>query len=221
MTDSADISELAAALREVLKPRKGIPFPAVVLALSGQRVIPIDRSSASDQKLLARLTSAIASCADALVRSPIRRPRPNEVENDIEPRVMTALRNAGFRTDRPRSKSGRAQSSGYPDILFYDGEGRPCYLECKISGGGPLTTFRSFYVSPSDSFKVALDARHLLLCFVMTRTPIEGSPLSTFTPTGFKLVDLFRLNCDVKYEFNSDNRRLYDGGLVLTSGDCG
>lgn len=220
MAEKSEINEIAGALSEVLTPRKGIPFPAVVLALCQQKVIPIDPAAASDKKLLSKLKKAISNCAIELQKTPIRRPRPNEVGNDIEPYVMKALNEVGFRTERPRSKSGRTQSSGYPDLLFYDDENRPCYLECKISGGGALTTFRSFYLSPSESFKVSQDARHLLLCFIMTRTAIEGSLLSQFIPCEFKLVDLFKLNCDVKYEFNSNNQRLYDSSLILASGDC-
>ena len=41
---------------------------------------------------------------------------------------------------------------------------------------------------------------------------------SLYTPRSFRLVDLHDLLCDVKYEFNSDNRRLYAAGLLLLKG---
>ena len=77
---------------------------------------------------------------------------------------------------------------------------------------------RSFYLSPSESFKVAVDARHLLLAFGMEATPISGSSNSTYIPRSYKLIDLHDLLCDVKYEFNSDNRRLYAPSMILLQG---
>lgn len=126
----------------------------------------------------------------------------------------------GLRAERPVSKGGKLRSTGYPDIMLYDTDGRPTYLECKIYGeGSAMTTMRSFYLSPSDDFKVAQDARHLLLAFAIQRVPVPNSIMSEYRPTGFKLVDLHGLLCDVKYEFNSDNRRLYADGMILAEGE--
>jgi hypothetical protein len=103
--------------------------------------------------------------------------------------------------------------------LVRDDEDRNTYLECKIfSDGTAHTTMRSFYLSPSDSFKVAFDARHLLLAFGMEATPVSGSGDSLYLPKSFKLIDLHDLLCDVKYEFNSDNRRLYAQSMTLLEG---
>jgi len=38
-------------------------------------------------------------------------------------------------------------------------------------------------------------------------------------PKSYKLIDLYDLLCDVTYEFNSDNRRLYAPSMVLLQGD--
>ena len=78
---------------------------------------------------------------------------------------------------------------------------------------------RSFYLSPSESFKVSVDARHLLLAFGMEASPIAGSRDSFYIPKSYKLIDLHDLLCDVKYEFNSDNRRLYAPSMLLLQGD--
>lgn len=77
---------------------------------------------------------------------------------------------------------------------------------------------RSFYLSPSQSFKVCVDARHLLLAFGMEARPATGSSDSLYTPKSYKLIDLHDLLCDVKYEFNSDNRRLYAPSMMLMQG---
>jgi hypothetical protein len=47
---------------------------------------------------------------------------------------------------------------------------------------------------------------------------VGGSRDSLYTPKSYKLVDLHDLLCDVKYEFNSDNRRLYAASMVLLQG---
>ncbi len=221
MTDKEYVEKLEAALAHVLQPLKGLPFTVVVRALSSQTIFPIDRESDDDRVLIAQLEKAIQSCAEKLRSQPIQRPRPNEVGNDIEPYVMRALVEIGYKVQRPLSKAGKGKSTGYPDIIFYDAKDRPCYLECKIySDDTKETSMRSFYLSPSDAFKVCMDARHLLLSFEMVRTPINGSNLSRFSPVAFKLVDLSALDCDMKYELNSDNRRLYNPKLVLLSGPC-
>jgi hypothetical protein len=133
---------------------------------------------------------------------------------------MRALPQAGLKAERPTSQTGKGKTTGYPDILVRDGENRPTYLECKIFAQGTAeTTMRSFYLSPSESFKVSVDARHLLLAFGMTASPIAGSRDSMYAPRSYKVIDLHDLLCDVKYEFNSDNRRLYKPSMVLFEGD--
>jgi hypothetical protein len=51
---------------------------------------------------------------------------------------------------------------------------------------------------------------------VQLTTP--NSRNSEYRAVSFKLVDLHDLLCDVKYEFNSDNRRLYGKEMVLAQG---
>ena len=89
---------------------------------------------------------------------------------------MRALPQVGLKAARPTSEKGKGKATGYPDILVRDCSNRATYLECKIfAHGAPESTMRSFYLSPSESFKVSLDARHLLLAFGMEATAIAGS----------------------------------------------
>jgi len=204
----------------MLKPIKGIPFSVIVKSLAECQVIQIDKTDQADTDLLKRLEKAIHFCSSELKSSPIRRPRPNEVGNDVEEYVMRALPKAGLSPARPTSSACLGKSTGYPDILVRDEGKRATYLECKIfADGSEATTMRSFYLSPSDSFKVCLDARHLLLAFGMKATPIAGSRDSEYVPKSYKLIDLHDLLCDVKYEFNSDNRRLYSPSMTLLQGN--
>jgi hypothetical protein len=206
-------------LAQMLKPVRNVPFSVIIRSLAGRRVIPVDRNDPADVLVLGKLEEAIRLAADRVKLQPIRRPRPNEVGNDIEAYVQAALVRAGFRAERPTSAAGKGKSTGYPDLLFYDEDNRPHYLECKICAEGTEpTSMRSFYLSPSESFKVALDARHLLLAYGMRAVAVAGSRDSAYTPHSFRLVDLHDLLCDVKYEFNSDNKRLYATSIVLLQG---
>lgn len=219
----ADISnsEIEQLLAPMLKRVRGIPFYVVVKALSGRKVLRVDKEAPADRELLNRLASAVQLCAAELRVSPITRTRPNEVGNDLEAYVMRACSKSGLTAERPTALSGHGKSSGYPDILVRDHENRPTYLECKIFTSGTAgTTMRSFYLSPSESFKVSVDARHLLLAFEMEAAPVPGSQESQYTPKTFKVVDLHDLPCDVKYEFNSDNRRLYGPSTLLMEGQA-
>ena len=220
MDDKKRLAALENVLAQMLKPVRNIPFNIIVKSLSTKEIIKFDASRAADARLLEKLKIAIKLTAEAVRKTPICRPRPNEVGNDIEPFVMKALKDAGLKAQRPTSSAGQGKSTGYPDILVLDEESRPTYIECKIfAEGAASTTMRSFYLSPSESFKVTLSARHLLLAFGMSSEPIANSRDSQYRPQSFKLVDLHDLLCDVKYEFNSDNRRLYVDDLVLLYGN--
>ena len=72
---------------------------------------------------------------------------------------------------------------------------------------------------PMTDRLATVDARHLLLAFGMEASPIPGSRDSLYVPKSYKLIDLHDLLCDVKYEFNSDNRRLYAPSMILMQGN--
>lgn len=220
MDDKQRIVVLEGVLAQMLKPVRGVPFNIIIKSLAEKEVIKIDLLSGDDAALIAKIKAAIKIVAREVESNPIRRPRPNEVGNDIEPFVIRGLQSAKLNAKRPTSADGHGKATGYPDILVFDDAGRPTYLECKtFTHPATMTTMRSFYVSPSESFKVAYPARHLLLAFGMSAEPVAGSRDSLYRPRSYKLVDLHDLLCDVKYEFNSDNRRLYAPGLVLLEGE--
>ena len=219
MDDKQRAEILEAALAQLLQPLKNIPFATVVRSLSGHSIVPADMTSTADTALVAKLAEAAKLCGEEVRNKPILRPRPNEVGNDIEPYVMRAVVAAGLKCERPSTRGGLLKSTGYPDILLFDEKNRPTYLECKIySADTANTSMRSFYLSPSDDFKVCHEARHFLMAFQMEATAVAGSRNSEYKAVAFKLVDLHDLLCDVKYEFNSDNRRLYGPDMVLASG---
>ena len=163
MNDKERIERLENVLTQFLQPVKNVPFEIVIRSMTGCRVLDFDAADAEDAKLLIALRDCARRVADAVKLSPIRRPRPNEVGNDLEPFVLSAAMQAGLHCTKPLSKDGRGQGVGYPDLLVTDAGKRPAYLEVKsYADGSALTTMRSFYLSPSENPKVSVDARHLL-----------------------------------------------------------
>ncbi|MBM3325760.1 MAG: hypothetical protein FJY65_02085 [Calditrichaeota bacterium] len=123
--------------------------------------------------------------------------------------------------DVPVTKSGKKKIAGYPDILFWC-DGIPFYIECKTFKSDALSSsFRTFYFSPSENMKVTSDAVHFLLSFEMD-SKIDSDGGNEFKCKRFKIISLETLSLDVKYEFNSDNKRLYsgiDGAPILIEED--
>jgi hypothetical protein len=196
-------------LAKFLKPIRGIPFEVVIRSLCDVGVMRFDLSQPQNSAALGLIVQAMGDACRTVRSSPIRRPRPNEVGNDMEPFVVAALNARGLKAAAPRTRNGLGKSTGYPDIRI-DTEGLPIFLEVKTyAAANHATTQRSFYLSPADDPKVFEDAHHLLVGFEIAR---DGD---LYSPVGFEVVDLFGLECDMKSEFNSDNRRLYAADRLL------
>ncbi|MBI5286749.1 MAG: hypothetical protein HY878_04060, partial [Deltaproteobacteria bacterium] len=100
----------------------------------------------------------------------------------------------------------------------------PYYLECKTYNAENIaTTQRSFYFSPSDEFKVIYDAPHFLMSFEIYVAG-EAGRNHIYKCNHYKILSLESLSLDVKYEFNSDNKRMYSGeagAVILDEGEIG
>ena len=206
------IKEIENVIRQMLKPIKNIPFKLVIESMTGFEVIAFDKNKNEDKNLLKKLNEAAEIAAKQVAKTGgIKRPRPNEVGNDLEPFIEDSLKVVGYKdAGSPKGKSGKGKSAGYPDREFTD-NGRTVYLEVKsfAKTTKPKSTLRSFYLSPSDDFKVNKNALHLLIAFEVIKEK------DSYFVTGWKIVTVDRLLVDVKYEFNSDNKRLYEENAVL------
>ncbi|RKZ31112.1 hypothetical protein DRQ36_03185 [bacterium] len=212
------VKKLEAVIAKMLEPVKDVPFNIIIKSLSGCDVIPFNKRSKKDRELLSTLKKVADIAGKDINNNPILRLRANEVGNDIEEYVKRALLDIGYRAEIPTCRSGKRKSTGYPDIIFYDKFDRPNYLECKTySEESRFTTFRSFYFSPSDDFKVTLDAHHLVVSY---KIYVAGRSRNKniYKTKGWKILSIENLLCDVKHEFNSDNLRLYSEELVLAEG---
>jgi len=183
------------------------PLYEVIRSTFGKEVYKIDAEDIRDMDLVQDLLVALAQAKQAMIKEPIQSKRPNEVGNYIEPYVLDALNGMqGYTAQKPKTKSGKGQSTGYPDILVTDKHQRASYLECKTSAEGRKRKgMRTFYLSePSnlETAKVTLDARHLAVLFTMKEENQK------YIPTEVLLIDIYALPCKLKKEWNSDNIRL-------------
>ena len=200
---------LEEALAQFLKPMKGIPFEVVIKSLCGASVEKFDPNKAENKAALLVLVDAMRDACAVVQKNPIERPRPNEVGNDMEPFVIGALKARKMQAAAPKTKAGKGKSTGYPDVRIETG-GLPIYLEVKsYAAANHGTTQRSFYLSPAEDPKVSDDGYHLLVGFEIERNG------NLYTPVAFEIVDLYGLDCDMKAEFNSDNKRLYEKHRIL------
>jgi len=167
------------------------------------------------------LKQAALNAGKEINKTGILRPRPNEVGNDIELYVRKALNSLSLNADIPVGPSGNKKAVGYPDIIFWFNK-QPYYLECKTYNAKNIdTTQRSFYFSPSDEFKVIYDAPHFILSYEIYVAGEKGNN-HIYKCRHYKILSIEKLSLDIKYEFNSDNKRMYsgkDGTMILDEGE--
>ena len=210
--------KLEDVIKQMLRPIKDIPFNLVIEAISGCSVIPFDINDKKDKKILDSLIKAVNIAGSEINKEGIIRPRPNEVGNDVEKYIMTALNELGYKADKPTTASGKKMSTGYPDIEFIDENSQISYLECKTYNiKSKSTSFRSFYLSPSESFKVTNKAHHFAASYEIYVSGTRGEN-KIYKCRAWKILTLENLSIDVKYEFQSDNKRLYSKELILAEG---
>ncbi len=127
------IKGLENVIRQMLTPIRNIPFDIVIRAMTGFKVIVFDKNKKEDKKLLQNLSKAAKIAAQKVAKTGgIKRPRPNEVGNDLEPFIEIALKEVGYAdAGKPRGKSGKGKSAGYPDREFTD-NGRTVLFRSKI-----------------------------------------------------------------------------------------
>lgn len=223
MTDKDYFVRLENLIKQMRTPLKDIPFNLVIESMTGKKVISFDFENSEHKDVLELLKQVALQAGNAINTTGILRPRPNEVGNDIEPIIKKALTDLNLNAEVPSGPSGSKKATGYPDILFWF-KNKPYYLECKTYNAENIaTTQRSFYFSPSDEFKVIYDAMHFMMSFEIYVAGEVGRN-RIYKCNHYKILSLESLSLDVKYEFNSDNRRMYSGEcgtIILDKGEIG
>lgn len=177
-------------------------FTQVIEELSGSRVLDWTGEHAT-------LLSAVSEAALlGINREGVRARRVNEVGNAVEEFVDAAFEAHGFTSEVPFGPSGRRRSTGYPDLRV-SRDGVLFYIEVKTYNRRNVdTTQRSFYLSPSEDFKVVGEGYHLVIAFAMKRED-DGR----YRAESVHLLDLHGLVVKLKWEYNASNRDLYGGEL--------
>jgi hypothetical protein len=221
MEDKKYIQRLEKIIKQMLQPLQDVPFNLVIEALTGKKVISFDFTNQNHIEVLRLLKESAFIAGREMNKKGIQRARSNEVGNDIETYVRNALNTLELNADIPIGPSGHRKAMGYPDILFWYND-KPYYLECKSYNINNIATSqRSFYFSPSKEFKVIYDAPHLILSFEMYK-PEEFESKQIYKCRHYKILSIETLSLDIKYEFNSDNKRMYsgnDGTILLAEGE--
>lgn len=214
-------TRLENVIKQMLQPLKNIPFNLVIETLTGNEVISFDKENPEHKEVLDLLVEVAKNAGKEINKEGILRPRPNEVGNDIEEYVKNALNSKGLNADTPHGFSGKRKSTGYPDIVFWY-KNKPYYLECKTYNIENIdSSQRTFYFSPSQDFKVVYNTVHFMISFEIYVAGAQGEK-NIYKCNSYKILSIENLSVDVKYEFNSDNKRLYsgkDGTIILAEGE--
>ena len=218
--DEEYVKNLERIIQGMLRPLKDIPFPLVINSISGKEVIPFSSEKTEDIELLNLIEKSIIDAGQSMLQNGVYAKRVNEIGNAIEPFVRVSLNKHYLNADTPADKNGKRQSVGYPDISIRFKE-KTHYVECKTyNRETENSSQRSFYLSPSDKFKVAEDGHHFLVSYEMERIGYMGDKGDRYKPLHWRILSLERLVVSVKYEFNSDNRELYgNNALILREGN--
>lgn len=218
--DENYVKELEQTISKLLAPLKDIPFPIVIKAISGYSVVPFYKTNSSDNALLSKLATAMQKAIKTANEEGIFTDRPNEVGNNIEPFVRDALNEIGLVATTPITTSGKHKASGYPDVEIREKSGRVTYLECKTyNPKSEESSFRAFYLQPSENFKITADARHLLVGFEIATAKRQRK--QAYVPVRWRLYTLHNLRVQVKHEFNASNKDIYQEEALLAEGSLG
>lgn len=218
MTDINNEDSLANAVEAYRRLPTGIGVPQIVSAFSGKVVIPLDDSE-HDKELVRCIAQAATSVIELTQASPIKTTRLNELGNAVERPMLDACNREGLNATWPERSDGSSSRSGYPDIAIGIGGERPSYLEAKVIGAGKeRSSFRSFYLSPSERPKVCVDARHLLVAFTHQSVGNDEYGLASYRLLSFKVVDLARVFGKIKFEYQASNKDMYLPGAIVAQG---
>ena len=213
----SDASEFIGWLLQDERDLKGIPVSEVLAATTGKKILPIDPSK--DQAWLKKL-GTILDLTLAKLNDPAHpmhtAGRINEASRFIEDELLAECNKVeGWSCGIPKTTAGEEQRSGYPDLRLVLEDGSVVYLDPKLfATDSRASSFRTFYYEPkTTTSKVQDDARHLLVG--VHHNEAQGGQLRL---EGWDLVDVSRIQVQLKAEFQASNRDMYrDETIVLQS----
>jgi hypothetical protein len=188
---------------------RDIPFPDVIAATTGHKVLPLEDSDPVAGEITAHVRKAAQAVLEAMngPESPVRGLRRiNEASRHFEEALVAQMNKDGFECHFPKTAAGEEQRSGYPDIeLRHRKSGRIAYIDPKLfEESSRQSTLRTFYFEPrGQTNKVNADAHHILVGF--SHDGKDGA----WKYLTFELVDLHALKVQLKAEFHASNKDIY------------
>jgi hypothetical protein len=180
--------------KTIMRRVRNIPFSYVIEMTTGHKVIPLGEE---DKEVVNEVFEAACAVLEEAKEEDYSTLRPNEISNRLEDKLRSKLKGV-----IPENKV-----AGYPNIMIERG-GKVYYVEVKLAEVAQLDShLRSFYYEPVEFTKVTKDARHILVGFLHKAKSIIG----------FKIVDLSKINVNLKSEFNANNKELYKSEAVVKS----
>jgi hypothetical protein len=218
-SDDDEIESLVGWLLEEDRELSGIPFPQVIQATTGNKVIPLTPTNIIDSELLDKLCAVMDNVQRAL-NAPDHPAHAEARINEVSAHFETALREqlnavAGFTCAPPKTASGVTQRSGYPDLRLEDqASGRVLYIDPKIFAERNRTgSLRTFYFEPKrETNKILEDAHHLIVGFEHS-----GKRDGHWVFTHWNISDLAHFKVRLKAEFQGSNQDLYRQETVVRS----
>ncbi len=197
---------------------KDVEFAKLIESSTGTLVIPFNPRDPIDAEVLDCLDSALGTILKRFNRpdTPTNSERRiNEVSSHFETALLEELDRAPeLSCGYPRTKEGKLQRSGYPDLMIRHLQSdRVIYLDPKLVEEGSLdSSLRTFYFTPrNETNKVLHDANHLLVGIEHDGNTGKWKFLR------WHLVDLTRFRVTLKAEFQASNRDLYIPELIIES----
>jgi hypothetical protein len=178
----------------IMRRIRNIPFSYVIEMTTGHKVIPLSKE---DKDVIDEIFKAAQAVLEEAKEEDYSTLRPNEISNRLEDKLRSKLNGV-----IPENKV-----AGYPNIMI-ERMGKVYYVEVKLAEIDKLdSSFRTFYYEPVELAKVTKDARHIMVGFLHKAKSIIG----------FKIVDLSKINVNLKSEFNTNNKELYKSETVIKS----
>jgi len=210
------LKTLESTIKKFLEPIKDVSLNVVIKATTGYSIIPFDKNDPDDVLLLSKLTEGLQKATETAFKEGIFTKRPNEVGNQIEPFVRSALNSIGVSAGTPRTRKGDHKAVGYPDLEIHFKD-RITYLECKTYNiSNADSSLRAFYLQPSENSKITANAHHLMVGFEIESA--KRTQKDAFVPIKWRLYSLHHLKVQVKHEFNASNQDLYQSAALIAEG---
>ncbi|MBK1832745.1 hypothetical protein [Roseibacillus ishigakijimensis] len=189
------------------------PFAEVIQQGSGQKVLPIGKANEPVLDLIATAAEATREKMNRPTSPLIGLARINEASRHFEDSLRELLDgHPDLSCHIPLTREGKAQRSGYPDLLLtHHPTGTTYYLDPKLyEASAEDSSLRTFYYTPRrETSKILTDGHHLLLGFAHDGHDGQWQFLH------WKLIDLSRTTLKLKSEYNASNKDLYQEKSVI------